>query len=94
MDQGFVRELGVSADDLAIVTSIVGLARSFGLQLIAEGVETTLAADALLDLGCTRAQGFLFAKPLTAQDAAWALEHETPNYRPPEPEPHSLPANE
>ncbi|MGS0688042.1 putative bifunctional diguanylate cyclase/phosphodiesterase [Nakamurella sp. GG22] len=92
IDQGFVRELGVSADDLAIVTSIVGLARSFGLQLVAEGVETTLSAATLLDLGCTRAQGFLFAKPLTAQDAEWALEHETPNHRPPGP--HSLPAHD
>ncbi len=78
IDQGFVRDLGVSADDLAIVTSIVGLARSFGLQLVAEGVETRLAATTLLKLGCTRAQGFLFAKPLTAQDAEWVLEREHP----------------
>jgi EAL domain-containing protein (putative c-di-GMP-specific phosphodiesterase class I) len=83
IDRGFVRDLGASADDLAIVTSIVGLARSFGMQLVAEGVETTLAATTLLDLGCTRAQGFLFAKPLTAQDAEWALEHE--NLIPPPP---------
>jgi len=76
IDRGFVRDLGVNADDLAIVTSIVGLARSFDLQLVAEGVETTLAAITLLELGCTRAQGFLFAKPLTAQDADWTLERE------------------
>ena len=76
IDQGFVRDLGVNADDLAIVRSIVGLARSFGLQLVAEGVETRLAAATLLELGCTRAQGFLFAKPLTAQDADWTLERE------------------
>ncbi len=81
IDQGFVRDLGASADDLAIVTSIVGLARSFGMQLVAEGVETTLAATTLLELGCTRAQGYLFAKPLTTQDAEWALEHENPNPR-------------
>ena len=78
IDQGFIRDLGVSADDLAIVTSIVGLARSFGLQLVAEGVETRLAAATLLELGCTRAQGFLFAKPLTAQEAEWVLERELP----------------
>jgi diguanylate cyclase (GGDEF)-like protein len=76
IDRGFVRDLGVSADDLAIVSSIVGLAQSFGLQLVAEGVETSLAAKTLLELGCTRAQGFLFAKPLTAQDAEWALDRE------------------
>ena len=78
IDHGFIRDLGVSADDLAIVRSIVGLARSFGLQLVAEGVETRLAAATLLELGCTRAQGFLFAKPLTAQEAEWVLEREMP----------------
>ena len=78
IDQGFIRDLGVNADDLAIVTSIIGLAGSFGLQLVAEGVETRLAAATLLELGCTRAQGFLFAKPLTAQEAEWVLERELP----------------
>ena len=52
-----------NSDDLAIVRSIIGLARSFGLQLVAEGVETEIAAATLVALGCTRAQGFLFAGP-------------------------------
>jgi EAL domain-containing protein (putative c-di-GMP-specific phosphodiesterase class I) len=63
---------------LAIVTSIVGLAQSFGLELVAEGVETRLAATTLLGLGCTRAQGFLFAKPMTDQEAEWVLDRELP----------------
>jgi diguanylate cyclase (GGDEF)-like protein len=63
IDRGFIRDLGVNSDDLAIVRSIIGLARSLGLQLVAEGVETEIAAATLVDLGCTRAQGFLFAGP-------------------------------
>jgi diguanylate cyclase (GGDEF)-like protein len=74
IDRTFVRDLGNSSHDLAIVRSIVGLAGSFGMQLVAEGVESQLAAAILLDLGCTRAQGFLFSKPYAAQDIEWALD--------------------
>ncbi len=68
IDRGFIRDLGSDSDDLAIVRSIIGLARSLGLQLVAEGVETEIAAATLIDLGCTRAQGFLFAGPRAAAD--------------------------
>jgi diguanylate cyclase (GGDEF)-like protein len=64
IDQGFVRDLGTNTNDLVIVRAITALATSFGLELIAEGVETPAAAATLLALGCTRAQGFLFHKPL------------------------------
>lgn len=63
IDRGFVRDLGTDFDDLAIVESIIGLARSLRLDLVAEGVETEIAASTLVGLGCTRAQGFLFAGP-------------------------------
>ncbi len=66
IDQGFVRELGTNPDDLAIVGSIIGLAASFGLNLIAEGVETEIAAQTLLRLGCHQAQGYLFSPPIPA----------------------------
>jgi len=66
IDQGFVRELGTNPDDLAIVRSIIGLAASFGLNLIAEGVETEIAAQTLLRLGCHQAQGYLFSPPIPA----------------------------
>ena len=68
IDRGFVRDLGTSADDLAIVRSIIGLAGSFGLNIVAEGVETELAAATLVALGCNRAQGFLYAKPCDADE--------------------------
>jgi EAL domain-containing protein (putative c-di-GMP-specific phosphodiesterase class I) len=68
IDRGFVRDLGQNTDDLAIVRSIIGLADSFGLRTVAEGVETDMAAVTLIALGCTRAQGFLYAKPCPAQE--------------------------
>ncbi len=68
IDRGFIQDLGSNTDDLAIVRSIIGLARSLGLQLVAEGVETEIAAATLVDLGCTHAQGFLFAGPRPAQE--------------------------
>jgi diguanylate cyclase (GGDEF)-like protein len=67
IDRGFVRDLGTNGDDLSIVRSIVSLAASFGLDLIAEGVETELAAEMLLNMGCVVAQGYLFSRPVPAE---------------------------
>ena len=64
IDQSFVRDLNVDPEDAAIVTAIIGLARSLGLDTLAEGVETREQLDALLGLGCERFQGFLFSRPL------------------------------
>jgi diguanylate cyclase len=66
IDKGFVRDLGSNVRDLAIVQSIVALANAFGLDVVAEGVETVSAAKTLLAFGCTRAQGFLLSRPLDA----------------------------
>jgi diguanylate cyclase (GGDEF)-like protein len=65
IDPRFVRDLGKNTDDLAIVRAIIGLADAFGLQLVAEGVETPAAALALMQHGCRRAQGYLFSRPIT-----------------------------
>jgi diguanylate cyclase (GGDEF)-like protein len=74
IDKEFVRDLGTDAaySDLAILKQVVALADAFGLDVIAEGVETAAAARALLDLGCYRAQGFLLSRPL-GRDAMGAL---------------------
>lgn len=80
IDRGFIRELGANPDDLAIVRSIIGLAGSLGMQLVAEGVETEIAATMLVDLGCTHAQGFLFAGPRPPSDIELIL---TTGYCPP-----------
>ncbi|MHA4848509.1 putative bifunctional diguanylate cyclase/phosphodiesterase [Rhodococcus sp. MSC1_016] len=65
IDRGFVMNLDKNPEDRAIVKSIVGLAESFGLELVAEGVENAEAARALIDLGCHRGQGFLFSRPVS-----------------------------
>ena len=74
VDKGFVRHLGTDSGDLAIVQSIMALAQAFGLDVVAEGVETADAARILLGLGCFRAQGFLLSQPIdaTAMEALFA----------------------
>ncbi|WP_072688133.1 bifunctional diguanylate cyclase/phosphodiesterase [Rhodococcus marinonascens] len=67
IDKGFVMNLDSNPEDRAIVKSIVGLAESFGLELVAEGVENVESARQLLDMGCRRAQGFLFSRPVSAE---------------------------
>jgi diguanylate cyclase (GGDEF)-like protein len=64
----FVRNLGTNPGDLAIVRAIIGLANAFGLELVAEGVETAVAATTLMRYGCHRAQGFLLSRPVAAED--------------------------
>nr|WP_319447160.1 MULTISPECIES: EAL domain-containing protein [unclassified Mycobacterium] len=66
IDGQFVSELGINPDDGAIVQSIMGLAEAFGLEVVAEGVETAAAARLLLQYGCRRAQGYLFSPPVSS----------------------------
>lgn len=67
IDKSFVRELA-DAQDQRIVQAIIALARSFELEVLAEGVETREQMQALQRLGCDNAQGFYFAQPLTAEE--------------------------
>ena len=67
IDQSFVRDMLEDGSDRTIVQGVVGLARAFARQVIAEGVETQAHAQALLDLGCEQAQGFGIARPMVAQ---------------------------
>ncbi|MEE2031877.1 putative bifunctional diguanylate cyclase/phosphodiesterase [Rhodococcus chondri] len=66
IDKVFVLNLQRSQSDRVIVESIVGLASAFGLDVVAEGLESVAAARKLLGLGCYRAQGFLLSKPKPA----------------------------
>jgi diguanylate cyclase (GGDEF)-like protein len=68
IDQSFVRDLGFSHGSDAIVHAIIGIARSFGLHVLAEGVENESQRTALLRLGCQEMQGYLFSKPLPAAE--------------------------
>ncbi|ATA27874.1 hypothetical protein MLM_1084 [Mycobacterium lepraemurium] len=67
IDAGFVREVGTDAGDLAIVQAIIVLAEAFGLEVVAEGVETPAAALTLMQHGCHRAQGFLLSRPIPGE---------------------------
>jgi diguanylate cyclase (GGDEF)-like protein/PAS domain S-box-containing protein len=66
IDQSFVRDMLDDPGDLAIVNGVVGLAKSFGREVIAEGVETQAHGNALLALGCELAQGYGIARPMPA----------------------------
>jgi diguanylate cyclase (GGDEF)-like protein/PAS domain S-box-containing protein len=68
IDQSFVAGLGSDADDTAIVTACIGLARELGFTSIAEGVETTTQLATLRELGCEIGQGRLFAPPCAPRD--------------------------
>ena len=73
IDCSFVRELGNSADDAAIVQAIIALGRSLHLSVVAEGVETIDQRDFLDSCGCTCAQGFLYYHPVDAEAFAALL---------------------
>jgi len=68
IDQSFVRDMLIDPDDLAIVEGVMGLAKTFRRQIIAEGVETVAHGDLLLTLGCELAQGYGIARPMPARE--------------------------
>ena len=70
IDGSFVRDIGDDPDDQAIVSAIIAMARSLGLQVLAEGVETCAQARRLLDMGCQRMQGYHFSRPVPADAIA------------------------
>jgi diguanylate cyclase (GGDEF)-like protein/PAS domain S-box-containing protein len=67
IDKSFVDGIVHDAEDSAIVQGVVSLARSLGLEAVAEGVETAEQAALLDGMDCQSAQGFLFARPLTPE---------------------------
>ncbi len=72
IDQSFVRDMLTDADDLAIIQGVVGLAKAFKREVIAEGVESIEHGVALLQLGCHLAQGYGIARPMPADEIpAW-----------------------
>jgi EAL domain-containing protein (putative c-di-GMP-specific phosphodiesterase class I) len=68
LDRSFVSGIGCSHVDEAIVGSMIDLAHSLDLVAVAEGVETEEQAEALRARGCELAQGFLFSRPLPADE--------------------------
>jgi EAL domain-containing protein (putative c-di-GMP-specific phosphodiesterase class I) len=70
IDGSFVREAGNNKETVAIIQSIVQLAKSFRMTVTAEGVETADDFTRMRDLGCHQIQGYLFGRPMTFEKAS------------------------
>jgi EAL domain-containing protein (putative c-di-GMP-specific phosphodiesterase class I) len=78
IDQVFIRELALDADDFVITKAIIDLGRSLGLKIIAEGIETASQLEILRQLGCNLGQGYYFQKACSAQDILEAYQTRQP----------------
>ncbi len=75
IDQSFVRDLVADSGDIAIVRTIIAMAKSLNLEVIAEGVETEEHLQILLNTGCTHYQGYLFGKPVPIEQFETLLKN-------------------
>jgi len=82
IDQSFVREIATNSSDLAIVKTIIAMADSLHLDVIAEGVETQEQRQLLLAMGCKEYQGYLFGRPMPIQQFEESLAAFEPAIRP------------
>ena len=74
IDQSFVRDIHVDANDAAICRAVIAMGRSLGLSTLAEGVETRQQWEFLAREGCDAAQGYLYARPMPQADLqAWLV---------------------
>ncbi len=74
IDKSFVQDLLDDDDDATIVRAIIQLGKSLGMQVIAEGVETTEQEAYIISEGCHEGQGYLYSKPLPARELAAYLK--------------------
>jgi diguanylate cyclase (GGDEF)-like protein len=73
IDRTFIKDLPRDGDDAAIVTAVISLARGLGLNVVAEGVETAEQLRFLRSRSCDTVQGFIFSKPLPAEEMTQLL---------------------
>ena len=73
VDRSFVQGVEHDAKDAAIAANVVSLAHALGLVAVAEGIESERAAPSMRELGCDLAQGFLFARPVSAEEVGHVL---------------------
>ncbi len=74
IDKSFVQDVLDDADDATIVRAIIQLARSLGMQVIAEGVETPEQESYIIAQGCNEGQGYLYSKPLPGRELTGYLK--------------------
>lgn len=67
IDRSFVSKLGEGSEHVGMVSAIIAIARSFGMDVIAEGVETNAQLEQLQELGCHNIQGYYFSRPLPVE---------------------------
>jgi EAL domain-containing protein (putative c-di-GMP-specific phosphodiesterase class I) len=79
IDQSFVRDITIDPEDKAIVSAIIGLARTLGFQTIAEGVETQGQLAFLREQGCDEVQGYFFSRPLPADQFETFMRGHSPH---------------
>lgn len=75
--QPFIKDIIKNTSDESLVNSMISMAHSLGLSVIAEGVETTEQLQTLIDLNCDEVQGYIFSKPLTVKQFNTMLESGT-----------------
>ena len=75
IDQSFIRDLETDKEDAAIVSAVINLGQSMGMEVTAEGVETAGQAARLAAIGCDQAQGYFYAKPMIATRVPWLLSN-------------------
>ena len=73
IDQSFIQEILTPARPVPIVRAIIAMAHSLGLSVLAEGVEQEVQRRILLEQGCDQAQGYLFGRPMPADEFAKLL---------------------
>jgi len=73
VDKSFVNGLAENATDTALVRMIIDLCHTLGVEVLAEGVETSEQAALLRDMGCDVGQGYYFARPLLGEELAKQL---------------------
>lgn len=74
IDKSFVSEISGPSPQTAIVASIVGLAHNLGVGVVAEGVEDEAQAEVLRRLACSEGQGYLFSRPVPAEQATTLID--------------------
>jgi len=68
IDKSFIQDIPGDEDDEALVKAIVSMAKSMHLDIVAEGIETKVQEKFLLDIGCTKIQGYLYYKPMSVEN--------------------------